>query len=223
MRKITKEINVYQFDELDKDIQEKVLEKRKQYEEDFYCETTLEDDMFEKASDLLEQYFGKDVKKINVLYDLSYCQGCGAMIEFDINIEDLNNKYNFLSSEELKFIQDKGLLNTITVKHNNGHYYHEYMFNVDYYYSDTYDYEDIKDFYNISEEEFSTIESRIDKFLNSFDKLNEPSVFATDLIKINKELVQYGYGLMEYFWKDENVIEYCREEEYLSSGEIYYG
>ena len=108
MREITQKI--YNFSELDKNIQEKLIEKEIEIQKDFYCENFLYDDIKEKAKELLQKYFkGKAVFK-NVYYSLNYCQGDGSMIEFELIY------YNKL----------------IFINHNNGHYYHENSYCIEY-------------------------------------------------------------------------------------------
>ena len=87
-----------------------MIEKAKEEFLNNYCEFYLETDMVEKAKKLLKKYFSKNSNFNNVYYSLDYCQGDGAMIEFDLNY------YNKI----------------ISVKHN-GHYYHEYSYILDYY------------------------------------------------------------------------------------------
>ena len=214
MRKI--ERTIYKFEELEKDIQEKLIEKEREYQRDSYCECFLYDDMEEKASDLINDYFGITSDYLKVYYDLSYCQGSGAMIEFDINIEDLNNKYNIYDEEEIKFIKDKGIINNITIRHS-GNYYHERSFIIDYDFEYYWDYEDIKDDYNISEECFNSIENRFCDLMNHN--------FKEDIIDMNIELRIYGYSCLEYFWNcdDVEIIQFLTEDEYYIDGGVYLG
>ena len=171
MKKITKEFNIYEFDELADEVKNKVLEREKQYQEMNYCDYQLYNDLKDKADELLKKYFNIKNGVNNINYDLSYCQGSGAMIEFDINIEDLNKKYNILTDEELRFINDKDIVNNIKIQHNNGMYYHEYTFNIEYYDNfGYYNYEDIKNEYNINENDFNNIENKIIDLLNDSDK-----------------------------------------------------
>ena len=84
MKTITKKINIYNFEELKEEIQEKLIEKEKENQEEIYCEYFLYDDMKEKAIELLKENFGNKAIFNNVYYDLGYTQGSGAMIEFDL-------------------------------------------------------------------------------------------------------------------------------------------
>lgn len=223
MKKVVKEYEVYSFDELDEDIQEKLIEKEQEEQKEFYLEWYLYEDMVEESKRLLDKYFNYENEFKNVYYDLSYCQGSGAMIEFSINIVDLNKKYKFLSDEELRFIQDKGIINEIEIYHSDSYYYHEYTFSIKY--DDNFgywDYEDIKDDYKIAEEDFNKLEDKIIDFLDTYNKLNkENSQFIEDIIAMNKELYRIGYELIEEPSYEEFCKEQLREHEYLKSGEIF--
>jgi len=218
-------IKVYNFNDLKEDIKEKLIKEEIDIQCQDYCEFFLKNDMEEKASILLEEYFNIKNGCDNVYYDLSYCQGSGSMIEFTINIYDLNKKYNILTDEELRFIQDKGVINDIHIKHNGSNYYHEYCFKVEYddnfgYWS----YEDIKEDYNIKEEEFNTIEDRIINLLDDYNKLYSKSAFIKDIGLMNENLTKYGYGLIE---NEENfkegAINYLKENGilYYEDGRIF--
>lgn len=109
MRTETKTIKIYNFDELSEDVKRKLIEKEIEYQHEAYCEDCLESDMKYYANELLKKYFKENKAELkNVYYSLSYCQGDGAMFEFDLYY------YN-------KHVQ---------IQHY-GHYYHKYMFIVD--------------------------------------------------------------------------------------------
>lgn len=222
MEIISKEYKVYDFDELKEDVKEKVVERFQEENAEDYREYYLEYDMEYNAKELLEKHFGKDAKLDRFYYDLSYCQGSGSMIAFTINIEDLNKKYNFLTDEEMRFIQDKGAINEINIYHNDNHYCHEYTFSIEY--NDDlgcYDYEDVKDEYNITKEDFNALEDKIIDFLDTYDKVNSPSSpFIEEIIKMNKELTKKGYELIDYDYEKESK-EKARNYKYLENGDIF--
>lgn len=64
--------------------------------------------MEEKSRILLEKYFKNNANFINVFYDLSYSQGSGAMIEFDLlynkSIVKLKTMVITVTKEALKLI-----------------------------------------------------------------------------------------------------------------------
>lgn len=102
---ITKTYEVYKYEELSKEIQEKLLEKEVDYCVESYCECCLYEDMLDYARQLLKKYFGQKATLDKVWYDLSYSQGSGAMIEFNLDYYNCN----------------------VTIK-QHGHYYHEHSF-----------------------------------------------------------------------------------------------
>ena len=223
MRIIEKKI--YKFDELNKEIQEKLIKEEKEYCYNAYMEDFFQDDIGSITEDLVNDYFGITDNYIKPYYDFSYCQGSGAMIEFDINIEDLNKKYKIFSDEEMRFLTDKGIVNNIEVRHNDSHYYHEYTFGLDFiYYGMGYSFEDcIDEGYKISEEDFNTLENRVCDLLDDSNKHYTKSVFITDIINMNKELTNRGYSIVSNYEEDTDlVIEHLNDYEYYENGEVCY-
>lgn len=109
MRTETKTIKIYNFNELSEDVKRKLIEKEIEEQHELYCEDWLLIDMEEKAKELLKKYFKNNNAELkNVYYSLSYCQGDGAMFEFDLYYY---NKH-------------------VTIKHS-GYYYHSRSFIVD--------------------------------------------------------------------------------------------
>ena len=204
MKKITKVFEVYNFGELDKEIQKKILEEAMENEKNFYCDWFLYDAMVEEAKNLLKKCFSSSSFK-NVYYSLSYLQGDGAMIEFKTNLETLNNKYKLLSDEELKGLANLGTTNVVV--YHQGNYCHEYCFNVEY--------EDYT-MYNYMEEwakDIEKIQNKIDEMIENFKK---------DVVNINKDLAKYGYNLLEdedYFKK--SALQNLEDLEFLKNGEVF--
>lgn len=225
MRIVSKEYKLYTFDELSDDVKKKLIERERQYQLETYCDLDLYDDMGSKASDLLNDYFGITSDYLKTYYDLSYSQGSGAMVEFDINIVDLNKKYKIFSDEEIRFMQDMGIINNVRIRHNNSNYYHEYTFKIDSDYYSIYSYDDVIDKYSITEDEFNTLDSRLYKLLDDSNKHNTESEFVKDIIKLNKELTSHGYKCMEYWGdcKEDEIIMYIKgyEFEYLENGDVF--
>lgn len=114
MKKV--EIEIYNYDELEEAIKEKLLKDEMEAQHEYYLETYLYDDLKEKALSLIEEEYKDSIfklrdKDIKLYYDLSYSQGSGAMIEYDL----IDNHYN-----------------TIKIKHS-GFYYHQFSFELEYY------------------------------------------------------------------------------------------
>lgn len=224
MRKIEKAI--YNFDELTESVKEELIEDKKKSDYDFYMEYLFHEDIGSIASDLINDYFGITSDYSYAYYDFSYSQGSGAMIEFDINIKDLNKKYKIFSNEEIRFLTDKGIVNNIEVRHNSNHYYHEYTFGINFnYYDMGYTSNDvINEGYKITDNEFNTLEDRVCKLLDDSNKHYTTSQFITDVINMNKELVKRGYSIIEnYDFDTTYIVEELRNNEYYEDGGVYYG
>lgn len=88
MKKITKEYEVFNFDELSEEVKQNVIDKY--YEKEDY--PFLEDDMYCGVDHFNEYNIFEDVK---LQYSLRYCQGDGLSFECNINILNfLNNLYS---------------------------------------------------------------------------------------------------------------------------------
>lgn len=109
MQTITKTFNVYNFDELSKEMQEELIKKEEENIKQVEIDEFLKEEMEQLAIQLLEENFGENAIFKDVYYSLCYCQGDGAMIEFDLKYYNKN----------------------IEIRHNNGHYYHERSFIID--------------------------------------------------------------------------------------------
>ena len=217
MRKIEKIINVYNFDELSEGAKQKALTDRIECEHDIYCECCLEEDMTEFAKDLLNSHF-ENAKFDSVYYSLAYCQGDGAMIEFSIGIEDFNKYYHVFNDEEMRFLLDYDIIEKIEVKHV-GRYYHKYAFDINICYNNAnweYDYDDIKDDYNISESDFDNMDEKLCK------ATSRDSAFYNDIVAMNSELEKFGYNSIEHFNDSESILYLMNDCEYLEDGSVYY-
>lgn len=220
MRKIEK--TIYTFNELDKEIQEELIKNEKESCFNDYMEFLFQDDMEHKAEELVDDYFGIDADFIQTYYSLSYCQGDGAMIGFDIDIKDLNNKYKVFTDDEIEFLKQKDVINTIRVRHNDNFYYHEYTFSIEHNYYNDWEFEDIKDDFNITENEFNTLWNRFEKLVDYSNKHYTDSEFVKDIISMNKELSNYGYDTIENYEEDTDVIiEQLSKNEYYENGDVY--
>lgn len=83
MKEVIKKNNIYEFKELDKNIQEKLIEKEQQQIIEDYCTYCLYEDLEEKAKELLKKNF-KNAELKKIYYDFNYCQGNGVCLEFDL-------------------------------------------------------------------------------------------------------------------------------------------
>lgn len=195
----TVEINVYKFDELEKDVQEKLIEVQEQDDYQFYLDYELDCDMNDIAQHLLEESF-KGAEYKHVYYDLSFSQGSGAMIEFDIDLKDINSKYKMLSKKEITRLENIRFNTEVRVYHNDNLYYHENTFDVDY---------DDCTFYDDNMED-------IERTINEMIKR-----FREDIYSMNRELTKKGYALFDAFPNRDMAIFNLRENEYFKDGTIY--
>ena len=191
-------INIYDFKELDKKIQERLIKDEAEIQADIYYETQLDNDMKDYACKLLRDNF-KDSLFLNVWYDLSYGQGSGAMITFDINIEALNNKYKMLTKKEIEKIEETDIT-TISVKHW-GYYCHALSFDLDY-----------QD-YTFYIDNFDKTQEKLNKMIEKFKK---------DIIDMNKQLTKKGYEYRDFVSDRGTLIDILEENKYLKNGIIYH-
>lgn len=192
MRKVG--IEIYNFDELSKDIQEKLIEKRQDDDYNFYCDFELEKDMEDIAKNLLNEYFKGAIFK-QVFYDLSCGQGSGSMIEFTISLEDINKKYKALTKKEINKVSNLGYTQ-INVYHNDNLYCHEKTYDIEY-----------QD-YTVCDDDLE----KIDNMLENFKK---------DIYDMNCELTKQGYNLLDEVSTRETAIYSLRENEYFKDGTIF--
>ena len=206
---------IYNFDELDKEIQERLIDENIQEQVDMFCEWTLETYMQEKAKELIDNIFNikYDINDIKVYYDLSYCQGSGAMVDFTIPLEDVNKKLKIFTEKEQKIFENYGSL--IKIKHNGGNYLHENSFVID----DSNLYESIEyalQCEEIQENKYNKLEQKIETLFNELKEI----VYSD----INCELKKYGYSLLEDYesFRDQTIC-FLEENEYYKNGDIYNG
>lgn len=211
MRKIVKEINIYNFEELKENIQNKLIS-------DFG--EILINDNFEFLEEDLSRKLEEDYKMndYKIEYSLSYSQGDGLCF--------YNNQYNLLSYTVLKnndiknanvfekYLIENNLVNDILLNYlNDGYnlgifksdsrYTHAHTCNIDYEY-----------YYNndLGLEEQTSINDCIAQFKNELYKI---------YLNICIELEKYGYKC--YDVSDNEVKSYIIDNEYefLENGKIY--
>lgn len=203
MKTITKEINLYNFEELNEKIQERLIEERAEEMLNFYIDYDLEEYMNEQAEMILEDNKIYGAYNVKTYYDLSYSQGSGAMIEFTTTLKDLQERNNFLNEEAVKIIEEEyHKLEDINVyvKHNGGDYYHEMAFKLDF--------DPCIDNYKIEAIIYNFLETR----------------FKEVVIEMNRELKQVGYACIEDIeWHKQGAYEFYINEDtlYLEDGSVY--
>lgn len=112
MKTITKTYNIYEFDELPQDIRQKVIEREEKNIRELEIEDFLKEEMEFLAIQLLEENFEEKAVFQVVYYSLDYCQGDGAMIEFDLkycgkDVEIRHNPYcHYYHERSFEIISD---------------------------------------------------------------------------------------------------------------------
>jgi hypothetical protein len=215
MKTIIKKINIYKFEELEKEVQEKVIEK---YFNDIGCDDN--NNLFQEfAKEIIEQVGFKDVE---VNYSLSYCQGDGICFDFKMDIievmemlENIKKKvYKEKGYKRLETLVDKlseviSGIKTIDINNNISIYTNKNS--CGYYYSrKNTRYIDFES-NNISDKLFDYIEKHILPLLkNMYDVVCDT-------------LEEWGYSDIYYKPTKEEMEEtsFCNEWEYYEDGELY--
>lgn len=191
MKTITKEYNVYKFEELNKEAQKEALDYFRE-ESDLFYDDFIIDDWKEKLNDL-------GFEDAKIYYSGFYCQGDGASFDATINLEKLvsnipelrEHKYHWV----LKYLETE--YNPIKITTITSRYYHEKTkeIEIDRYYRDRLD-------ARIDELESIIEDYRLDLCHQIYDSL-----------QLEYEATYSDEGLKDF-------IE-CSEYEFLESGDIF--
>ena len=213
MRVETKEIKIYEFDELSEDVKEEVKEK---------IEQRIIDNRFEWLKEELEEYLLHmcNIKNCKLEYSFSYCQGDGCCF-YGINLlnenniknkENLNKFESYIlekySPEEIELILE--YLNddcNLKLTKDSHHYSHKYTCYIDYNYYDG--------FYN--ENKTNELINKVNNLIDKLAKDLEENVYHV----ICDEMEKIGYNC--YDVEEDEILEYIElnEYEFLEDGSIY--
>lgn len=193
------EVKIYKFEELVKDVQEKVIEKW--YEKEDY--PFLYGELKEQLKCNEENIFEND---FDLIYSLSYCQGDGLSIEGVINFEKaLKLLFPKMKKKEKQFYLDN--INVYS-SGNNGPYC----------YCSKYD---IKtgDFYYRGE----LSEKLFDKKIAYFEDEILPAI-QKHYLKLCKNLEKTGYSIIEYRMDVEEFTDFCEfnKYEFYENSKMYF-
>lgn len=198
MKKITivKEIEVFEFKELDEEVQEKIKKDFLETKEAWFFTTSVEDD--------LDYFFPNSELKFE--YDFSCCQGSGSNIYGKIKIDDFLNAYELLNdfkncpfdSKEIDLIHEILDCNIETLS---------LAYNSDY----TYSLIDRNEFDNQILEQLELFEVSVSNELKEV------------IYKLNDEVIEMMEHLNDYFYKyGENyffvVDDWEIKEDYFFQG-----
>lgn len=208
MRIETKEIKIYEFDELSEDVKEEVKEK---------IEQRIIDNRFEWLKEDLQEHLKHEynINGAKLEYSFSYCQGDGCcfyginlLSYFNLKKQDNLNKFESYilekySPEEIELILEylHDDCNLKLIKHSS-HYSHKCTCSIDYGW-----------YYNDDKECENKVNNLIDKLAQDL----EENVFYV----ICDELEEIGYNC--YYVDEDEILEYIEinEYEFLEDGSIY--
>lgn len=213
MKMIVKEFLVYDYEELSKDAQKKAFNRAFEKYRSDYVDYSLADDLGAYACEVVGKVFD-GAKDIEVLYDLSGCQGSGAMVEFSIDLLGLNKKYKMLNKNKVKLLEKNyNDILDVKVKHKSDcHYYHEHSFYVDYKDVDMSGYY-CCDYLEIAERQL--LQHSIDALI---------AKFREDIVKVNEKIARKGHEYVNNFdFFESCAIDELRDEEFLENGDVYIG
>ena len=209
MRKILKEIKIFDFEELKEETQKKVVEDFK---------SDLIDENFNIFRDDIYMYLEEMYKMVGyeVEYDLSYCQGDGLCF--------YNNRYNLLSYTVLKNndLKNANVLEKYIIENNFnndllleylGNDYNLGIFKIDSSYTHARTCKiDYEYYYNNDDEEEKAINDYITYLIDKLEKL---------YINICNELEKIGYSCYDVTEEDVKECINANGYEFLENGEIY--
>jgi len=197
MRTITKEIELYKFEELSEKAKDKF-----RYSQDLYI-------LEEFIRDYLGEYLGLDYSGLE--YSLSYSQGDGACFRIDsldtakLLELDTHNEFKAFRKFELDLflplIGDGIFFNRV-----NSHYSHErsYNINIDFWYIER----------AFNRELSERLKDRLELFIDAL---------RSWYIDLQIKVRDYGYKEIEYLQSDECIVELCECNgyEFTEDGKLY--
>lgn len=209
MRKITVEYQLYNYNELDEKVKEKVKNE--------ISENIIEDRFYFLKDDLLEYLnYNHNISDCELDYSFSYCQGDGCCF-YDINLLNyfnIKNKKNLNSFEKNiieKYTDEE--INLILQYLNDG--YNIYIKKNGYHYSHKYTcYIDFEFYYDDNKELENKINELIEKLADDLQK----NIYY----KICDEMEKIGYDCYNVI--DEEIENYINDYglEFYKNGDFYY-
>jgi len=197
MRTITKEIELYKFEELSEKAKDKF-----RYSQDL-------EELQEFIRDYIGEYLGLDYSGLE--YSLNYCQGDGVCFKLDnLSAEKLREFDTYNEFKEFRQFELDLFLpligNGIFFTRVNSHYSHERSYNIDidlWYIERTFNRE-------LSER----LKDRLELFIDAL---------RSWYIDLQIKIRDYGYKEIEYLQSDECIIELCdcNGYEFTEDGKIY--
>lgn len=190
METITKEYKVFKFEELAPDVQEKVIQKQREWTYE-----NMDLDFFKEDAE--RRIENEGFENVKVYFDLSYSQGSGLCFEGSLNWDKFlqRNPHHYSEFKKgLKFLKE--LYISVCIKHS-GNYYHSNSVSINV---------DIGDFPdNITEKQSKRIEELQEQIERVITDLKD---------ELCKELEKQGYDEIEYQTSEQNVKEMIEVNDY---------
>ena len=180
----TKTINLYQFEELTTEQQEKVLDKYRDWNDDLTCDLLNYNDIH--VIRLKEKGFLNP----NISYDLSCSQGDGAsftctQLDYNLLLKDYKGKH------KQWFIQILQYYGEVTIERHTHRYYHELTCRAEYYDRLPFDY--------------PRIQAELDTIVEYIEHLREQACL---------ELAKYLQADIDYLESNEAIADILIANEY---------
>ena len=164
MKKITKTIELYKFEELSKEAQEKVVQ--------WYMDDPFRNDIF---SEMCNEFYNSEFpnSELEAHYDLSYCQGDGYNTEGKLQIYDIIDKLKFTDEEKKILHSYYDEMNTTFMFHCNRQYSYSCKF-IDKKYIDEYVEDDVDNlvYYSFPNADSNLIKRMYEQIFDYFENID---------------------------------------------------
>lgn len=164
MKKIIKEIELYKFEELSKEAQEKIIQ--------WYMDDTSRNDIF---SEMCNEFYNSEFpnSELEAHYDLSYCQGDGYNTEGKLRIYDIIDKLKFTDEEKKTLHSYYDEMNTTFTFHRNRQYSYSCKF-IDRNYIDEYVEDDVDNlvYYSFPNADSNLIKRMYEQIFDYFENID---------------------------------------------------
>ena len=184
-------ISVYQFNELSEDVQNKVIQRYRDYE--------LDGLLYEDLANIMKQELNNytDNLDFRLAYSLNSCQGDGVSFEGTVKDKDelltlASLVYDNKIPKNILRLIERDIIYSVEFARNSYSYVHKYTVTIT-----------IIDNYNISDGY-----CHISRAIAEFEKaINEW------YLQVCNTLEEFGYDTIEYIYSDDNIKSYIEANE----------
>ena len=185
-------ISLYKFNELSKDVQDKVIQRYRNYE--------LDGLLYENLEDIMKREFNDKVDNLD--FDLSYslnsCQGDGVSFDGTVKYKDelltlALLVYNNRVPKNILRLIERDIIYSVEFTRNSHYYVHKYTVTIS-----------IIDNYNTNKD-YCHISRAIADFEKAINKW---------YLNICDDLEKFGYITIENMYSDDNITSFIEANEY---------